>query len=159
MKINISVLILSLLTGCNSTISTYNPNELDNDELSVITVEDLGVWIGYDEIHASIIAVRDASGNKVITVNPWVSIPDEILLPQGDYQIGVGCLTRHKTTYHSVNMHLEKGSKYKAFCVGKYESGLLGGNFTEIHGFISKDDDFDADKIKKQAVINSNSQH
>lgn len=153
MKTSILLIMILFLSSCASTIDTYNPSNIPVKNLSTVSTEDVGLWIGDYEILTSIVSAFDSQGVKVLSTNEWDRVPEKVSLIHGDYQFVIRCETRNVYNFHHINVTINENEKYQAYCLGQYEDFFLGDRVTKIFGFISKEDELETKKVENQELV------
>lgn len=144
---------IALLTGCATALTSHNPTGAALSELSIVAVEDKGVWRGDYEIQASIARAFDSSGAVVIRPDMFTNQRGDFRLQQGEYQFIVRCETRGVYNDHHIDIELKARERYVAYCLGEYKDWLIGDKITGMLGFLSNVKEVQEDKVRNQAIV------
>ena len=155
MKILILSLLFIISSGCATYNDYHNPQELNEAELAEVHAEDTGIWVGGYEIRPILQEVFSEDGTVVAKGNFLIGHPKKVVLSSGKYQFLLRCETRGVYNHHRINIELERGEKYTAYCLGQYTEPRFFNRIKGMLGFISKNSNMDEDKKKNQDLVNN----
>jgi len=109
----------SILAGCASTPSFYNPNDISTAELATITREKYEFELFSLSINllTSIGSVFDENGDEVITTSLFGNAKHfSVSLAKGSYKVGLNCEFGNFILRTLVAIKLEPGKEHTAYC-------------------------------------------
>lgn len=160
MKKVILVLVVVWLSACAS-FKSYNPDRLGESDLSRLATEDIGAWLNSGELFTNFNLIYDETGNEVAKAGFWSGINDKVNLKPGVYQVILECTNTNGLSsgiynFHRINVNMEKGKKYIAYCLMKTKKNKIGlSNIKAMVGFISEESEYEKERKIHQELVES----
>lgn len=150
----ILLLLVANLLGCSANPIVYNPEILPESELARVSTEDIGLWLGGDELFTRFIKIWDADG-KEIASEPFMSrLPSDLILSEGEYQFYIRCSNTNSigSGVYSLNRlytDIQAGKEYVVYCLSRTERNFLGiPQIKQMVPFISTSESYEKERAE-----------
>ncbi len=127
------LLIITLISGCQTVPAYYNKSGVDDGAMSVIEVKNSSAF--HKVMITKIAGVYTSNREKVIGYtstfeqNEW----DSIQLEPGEYIVRASCETTNKFSFPRINIKVKPSTKYILKCKRNFKKNVFG--IREIKSF------------------------
>jgi len=122
--------LLTLLAGCATYPSSYNPEKLPETDLATVNFEKLTFWEKGTKFQGYMVAAFDSTGKKVIETQTGfgygTKFHEEVKLPAGKYAFVAYCTNGSVFSNPRMALDIIKGKTYTLACRNQTEKGFLG---------------------------------